>query len=173
MDKSLISYLQPGTPPMLTKIPCTTDETNEQDAAVLDPFSAKAALQAATANGGYQPAGFGGGGMHEATKTTLDTQFTAAPCTGLVYTPPTFSDHVAVSAVLTDIPCLAASSTKDADCGTKKAQPHRQQRSVASFFTKKKEPAASKGPKRPLHKVQKQAVQPKRKKTLLDHFAKR
>ena len=56
------------------------------------------------------------------------------PHTGMVYTPPQFSDHIGVSHVLR----LVADTKADlgADAATRKAQPHSQQKSIKSFFTK-------------------------------------
>ena len=100
-----------------------------------EPNSEAAALCAATASGGFQPVSFEGGGIAEATQETLDTQF-GIPHTGMIYTPPSFSDHTAISLLLDDecyrfdgeAPVLADDSI------TRKAQPHKTQKSIASFF---------------------------------------
>ena len=72
-----------------TTTPCTTD-----------PDTASAALDACTASGHFHPIPFEGGGM-AATHTpewVYSVQF-REPHTGIIYTPPEFSDHVAVSLV--------------------------------------------------------------------------
>lgn len=93
-----------------------------------------AAMIAATANGRFQPAAFEGGGMTEASQEALDTQF-GPPHTGHVYTPPTFSDHIGVSLLLDDAVLPTRDIVLDTnDTATRKAQPHRQQTSIASFF---------------------------------------
>jgi hypothetical protein len=90
------------------------------------------ALRAATAGGRFQPVSFGGGGIEEASQQTLDTQF-GPPHTGMVYTPPSFSDHIAVSALLDDS-LLPKDLTLQSDAATRKAQPHKVQRTLGSFF---------------------------------------
>lgn len=61
------------------------------------------ALHAATAGGKWKPApmvgALAGSGLMEAPRTTHDTQF-VEPHTGLIYTPPGASDHIAVSVLL-------------------------------------------------------------------------
>ena len=72
-----------------TATPCTTD-----------PNTASAALDACTASGHFHPIPFEGGGI-AATHTpewVYSVQF-RAPHTGIIYTPPEYSDHVAVSLV--------------------------------------------------------------------------
>lgn len=104
-----------------------------------DTLSEDAALCAATANGGFQPASFNGGGITSASQKTLDSQF-GQKHTGIVYTPPSYSDHVAVSLLLSDDIFEGAPSTvvfDDKRACTKKAQPHKSQSSIADFFGKK------------------------------------
>ena len=70
--------------------------------------------------------------MTEASREALDSQF-GPPHTGLIYTPPTFSDHIAVSAAFDE--CLVPRDLKlQSDAATRKAQPHKIQRTIASFF---------------------------------------
>jgi hypothetical protein len=93
----------------------------------------EAALVAATANGRFQPVSFEGGGIQEASQEALDSQF-GAPHTGMIYTPPSFSDHIAVSLLLDD-GLFQTDLLLDAnDSSTKKSQPHKLQTSIASFF---------------------------------------
>jgi len=63
--------------------------------------SKEAALCACTANGRYAAANFDGGGISDVSSFVLDLQFDT-PCTGLVYTPPKYSDHIALSLLLDD-----------------------------------------------------------------------
>jgi hypothetical protein len=90
------------------------------------------ALRAATAGGRFRPVSFVGGGIEEASQETLDTQF-GPPHTGMVYTPPSFSDHIAVSALLDD-GLLPTDLTLQSDAATRKAQPHKAQRTLRAFF---------------------------------------
>lgn len=96
-----------------------------------------AALCAATANGRFRPVSFEGGGIIEATQAALDSQF-SAPHTGIIYTPPSFSDHTAISLLMDDECCRRSEGEllfEEQDPTTRKAQPHKAQRSIASFFT--------------------------------------
>ena len=71
-----------------------------------------------------------------------DAQF-YRPYTGIVYTPPKFSDHIGVSTVLVLPPALksrlltaaVAAQGQRRDKATRDAQPHKSTPSVASFFT--------------------------------------
>jgi len=100
IDASLLPLLQQGESVTAPRCPRTTaakqdnDDTNKKE---IDPLSEQAALMACTANGLFEPVSFEGGGMVESTREALDSQFGAAH-TGHIYTPPTFSDHIAVSA---------------------------------------------------------------------------
>ena len=132
----------------------TTAETTD----VMDPLTEQAALAAATARGRFQPVSFEGGGIVEATQQTLDTQF-GPRHTGMIYTPPSFSDHVAISLLLGDSRGGSNSNNEDIasttaanqthwkahnwgalvldekDPATKRSQPQKAQKSIASFFS--------------------------------------
>ena len=101
--------------------------------------SEEAALHAATASGQFEGASFDGGGIVEPTKKALDSQF-GPKHTGIVYTPPSYSDHVAISLWLDeewDEKCCNNMLELDGKCTkTKKAQPHKAQKSISSFFGK-------------------------------------
>lgn len=125
IDKLLLPYIQKGE---VSTLRCCGDMEAGED------LSEKAALQAATANGCFQPVSFEGGGMVEASQQALDTQF-GPPHTGHVYTPPTLSDHIGVSLLLDDgILPNSAYALSTSDSATRKAQPHKQQATIASFF---------------------------------------
>jgi hypothetical protein len=113
------------------------------------------ALQAATAGGRWRPAPTHGvlSGLQEAPQTTHDTQFARVPHTGILYTAPQASDHVAVTLLLDADAALArpvtatatasdaaarAPRTTTLDAATK-ACSFRPQASLKSFFA----PAAS------------------------------
>ena len=111
----------------------------------------EASLHAATASGQFQGASFDGGGIVDATQKALDSQFgdkngdgcyTTQRHTGIIYTPPSYSDHVAISLLLNDDFYQEHLNTPlqlDSKCPfTKKAQPHRSQTSISSFFGKGK-----------------------------------
>lgn len=91
-----------------------------------------AALRACTANGAFRPASFEGGGIPDAPTTAYETMFQAAH-TGILYTPPEASDHVAVSLLLQLQPDLQLKS----DAATKMAQPHKRQSCITSFFKRR------------------------------------
>lgn len=129
VDSSLVSMIQKGDVNSL-RCGCTTNSLAKHD-----PDSESAALCAATANGGYRAVSFEGGGIVEATQATLDTQF-GSPHTGMIYTPPSFSDHIAISLLLDDECCQGKSLIlEEEDRLTRKAQPHKLQKSISSFFT--------------------------------------
>ena len=111
-----------------------------------------ASLAAATNFGAFQQAPFDGGGLQRAANWAYDshlrlllpsgdmTEAEQRKHTGIIYTPPEYSDHVAVSAVFnrnwvvahgeTDIPLLQLSK----DEMTKFTQPHAKQATLGAFF---------------------------------------
>lgn len=96
--------------------------------------SEEAAMHAAIASGLFQGASFQGGGLEQATGEALETQFGSAH-TGIIYTAPQYSDHVAVSLFLNEkfdvfMPSSLILNGKE----TKQAQPHKAQKSISSFF---------------------------------------
>ena len=108
----------------------------------VDPLSATAALMAATACGLFKSGSFAGGGIASATRRALDTQFVGVPHSGMIYTPPSYSDHIAVSLLLKDDITLNHHTIDSSnklelmnDASTRKAQPHKRQRSISSFFS--------------------------------------
>lgn len=100
-----------------------------------DPMSEEAAFHAATASGMFKGSSFEGGGIAAASQTALDTQFGTAH-TGIVYTPPSYSDHIATSIFFNDSFVNTSLELDESDAATKKAQPHKKQKSIASFFGK-------------------------------------
>jgi len=126
----------------------TTTNSAKEPKKEMDPISEEAALAAATAKGQFEPVSFEGGGIVEATQHALDTQF-GPPHTGIIYTPPSYSDHVAVSILLGDN-STAENNIADVvdwrsenwgnlilnekDPDTRRSQPHKAQKSIASFF---------------------------------------
>lgn len=106
---------------------CNTDQD-------IDPLGKDAALSAATANGLFKPGSFAGGGIAIATKRALNTQFGVAH-TGMIYTPPSYSDHIAVSLLMKEsFRDLIGTLDLLNDAPTRNAQPHKKQRSISSFF---------------------------------------
>ena len=94
----------------------------------------RAALAAATANGMFREAPVGGGGIPDAHRDAYEHQFGGGG-TGVVYTPPEFSDHIAVSLELRLLggePPLMLARDKE----TKAAQPHVKQTLISGFFGK-------------------------------------
>jgi exodeoxyribonuclease III len=125
VDSCLLEYVRQG----VDSLRCCGSSEEE------DHLSEAAALRAVTANGLFQPVSFQGGGIQEATQTALDTQF-GPPHSGMIYTPPSFSDHIATSLLMDDsiLPIDLLLDEKDSD--TRKTQPHKVQKSIASFFGK-------------------------------------
>lgn len=130
VDKSLMDRVERGTN---LRSYGFQDENNAENEALTEA----AALRAATANGQYKATSFAGGGIQEASHRTLDSQF-GEPHTGMIYTPPSFSDHIAVSLRLNndDGGLLKQNLKLSTDSATRKAQPHKAQRSIAAFFPK-------------------------------------
>lgn len=141
IDKSLLPHLIKGadlqccmSSPSLEKADrkAVVKPSTDKEEEILDPCSERMALRAATAGGSFQPVSFQGGGMSEASQEALDTQF-GPPHTGLIYTPPTFSDHIGVSASFDDN-LEPRNLVLQSDVATRKTQPHKVQRTIASFF---------------------------------------
>lgn len=124
VDSCLLQHVLKGDVPSLS---CGRDG--------LDPLGQEAALCAATANGAFRPASFAGGGIGEAPQKALDTQF-ASKHTGIIYTPPGFSDHVGVSLLLQEECCRRDLTLNEQDVATRKAQPHKTQPLMSSFISK-------------------------------------
>jgi len=101
--------------------------------------SEEAALHAATASGKYTGASYGGGGIVRGDFSVLETQFTPRS-TGIIYTSPTYSDHVATSLLLNDdgtTNYFRLNLTLNVkDSSTRKSQPHKVQQSISNFFLK-------------------------------------
>lgn len=127
IDRSLLDRVQLGDAKGLR---CCGEAGGAADRYQL---SEEAALAAVTANGRFQPVSFEGGGIQEATVEALDSQF-GPPHTGMIYTPPSFSDHIGISVVLDDALLRTDLVVDSKDPTTKKAQPHKLQTSIASFF---------------------------------------
>lgn len=125
VDKPLLEHIQRGHGNPLR---CCSYDGN--------PLCAEAALHAATASGSFQGSSFEGGGIAAASQHALDTQFGPAH-TGIVYTPPSYSDHIATSLLFSDSFVETSLELDESDAATKKAQPHKTQKSIASFFGKK------------------------------------
>ncbi|EJK60164.1 hypothetical protein THAOC_19533 [Thalassiosira oceanica] len=148
----------------------------------LDELGDAAALSATTASGLFEGGGYGGGGIATATRRALDSQFLGGPHTGIVYTPPSYSDHVAISLLMREgfggEYCRTAGGGAlelGTDPETKKAQPHKRQRSIASFFGSTAKAANSAGEKKrkqPTASGSKGANPKKDKKSLHSFFGK-
>jgi exonuclease III len=177
LDRSLLPYLRAGHGSPLAVVENGGGDNTEDN----NPWTEAAALQAATASGLFQPVSYHGGGMVEASRPALDTQFTNAPHTGLVYTPPTFSDHIGVSLLLDDDVFLSTAATcpgngategaaaplsppllelDTSDAETRRAQPHKQLKSIASFFSPRKSLAdgSQQPPPQPANKQTKRVI---------------
>jgi hypothetical protein len=101
----------------------------------------EAALHAATASFQFQGASFDGGGIAAASSKALETQYFGEAHTGIIYTAPSYSDHVAVSLKLNEEwDCKYMNRTLQLDyknVDVKKTQPHKSQKSISSFFGQK------------------------------------
>eukprot|EP00053_Salpingoeca_punica_P012324 m.110342 g.110342 ORF g.110342 m.110342 type:complete len:739 (-) comp15914_c1_seq1:710-2926(-) len=105
----------------------------------VDVTSAAAALTAATGGGHWRPAPFDGSGLNVGTRMDDEAQF-YVPHTGMLYTPPVYSDHIAVSLLFLRPKSNSSSSSDDcvtlaSDKVTRRAQPHLKQPSIRTFFS--------------------------------------
>lgn len=96
-----------------------------------DTSSEHAALHMGTAGGLWEPAPYDGSGMAEASRAVYDSQF-VEPHTGIIYTPPKYSDHVATSLVL-DVDLAGPRLVRTS--AVAKTQPHAAQQSIAAMFS--------------------------------------
>lgn len=101
-------------------------------------------LSLVTADGLFRPALPGGGGIPTAAAAAYQRQF-QPPVTGMVYTPPDFSDHAAVSAVLRLNPSPLPLAR---DAATRRSQPHRQQAAITGYFQKQPSQSDQSGPQK-------------------------
>ena len=131
VDRSLIEHIEKGADEAGSTGSCFLRCANFDG----DPMSEEAAFHAATASGSFKGSSFEGGGIAAASQKALDTQFGQAH-TGIVYTPPSYSDHIATSLLLKDSFVNTSLDLDESDTATKKAQPHKKQKSIASFFGK-------------------------------------
>jgi hypothetical protein len=109
----------------------------ENDSDCIEATTAIAALNAATLFGRWQPAAGDGLSLQSDDLRLINMQFPSKPHTGIIYTPPSYSDHVAVSvllnkAILQSGTCVPACLLAAKD--TKKCQPWHAQASIGSFF---------------------------------------
>ncbi|KAI2507747.1 hypothetical protein MHU86_6643 [Fragilaria crotonensis] len=133
----------------------------------LDVLSEEAALRSATSNGTYRPVSFEGEGIAAVAKDVLDTQF-GPPHTGMIYFPPSFSDHIGVSMML-DTEGWDHSLVLDGGKETKAAQPHKTQRLIESFLKTKRPVGDATTASEPKLKKRKPKQSSKRG-TILHHF---
>ena len=98
-----------------------------------------AALRACTANFLFQQAPTDGGGIPEAVTQAYEHQFTSSSGCNIVYTPPEYSDHVAVQCVLSDDGLdhnfITSKLVLGKDTETKFCQPHIKQKMLTSYFS--------------------------------------
>lgn len=107
------------------------DEAALRGPPLAEAEDAAGALRAATAGGRWAPAPWTGASvLQEAPMTTHDTQF-VPPHSGVIYTPPQASDHVAVSLLLRHGAVPAQTLQLDDDTRSCSFRP---QRTIASFF---------------------------------------
>jgi exodeoxyribonuclease III len=123
IDPSLLTHLKRGDGQSLRCGCQGKHDSNSEDAA----------LCAATANGQFQAVSFQGGGIVESSMETLNTQFGIAH-TGMIYTPPSFSDHIAISILLDETYGTKNLELVINDKTTKEAQPHKKVRPIHSYF---------------------------------------
>ena len=123
---------------------------NERGVAIdkryIETDEAIASLNAATNFNAFQQAPFDGGGMPRASDEAYNTHLRGHHKTvqdpwghlhtGIIYTPPEYSDHVAVSLFLDDTikSTMSLPLKLRGDKATRAAQPHLKQQTISSFF---------------------------------------
>lgn len=135
IDASLKPYLQRGDE-TVKSLRCGCSE----DCSRHDPNSEEAALCAATCGGKYVAVSFEGGGIVEASQTTLEhCSHFGKPHTGMIYSPPSLSDHIPVCVLLDNKvdDCLASRRLllRATDKSVRDAQPHKKQRTIKDIFS--------------------------------------
>jgi hypothetical protein len=138
VDRLLMEYVEPLPPPGVNDhsppplLRCGGRDPPED----YDTLGEEAALMAATACGLFESGSYAGGGIALATRRALDTQFVGAPHTGMIYTPPGYSDHIAVSLLMRDaLSDRVGRLDLMGDAPTRRAQPHKMQRPISAFFS--------------------------------------
>lgn len=128
--------------------------------------------------GGWNDAPTGGGGLPDGKPKDYSWHTTVPPHTGMVYTPPQWSDHIGVSFLMKDVVLptkemqvlIKQKITKEQKKATRKCQPHASVRSITSFFGK---PSSSKGSSSTSSSSSKTSSKPapkKKKKDLRNFF---
>ena len=100
-------------------------------------YGKKAAKEAGI--GGWQDAPTGGGGLPDGRPKDYVWHTAVPPHSGMIYTPPQWSDHIGVSLLLKDLQIPDEHfivMTKKEKNATRKCQPHASIRSITSFFGK-------------------------------------
>lgn len=100
----------------------------------LNEWTALEGVSATTANGLFQSAPMDGGGLPDISPVAADTLFRGLPVNGLIYTPPQFSDHVAVACVLPGVVLTAAGSPTPRDAQTLACQYRPRMQALDRFF---------------------------------------
>lgn len=126
VDSRLIAVNFDEPPLVDSRFKKVRDPGNDQD-------SEAASLSACTGGGLWTQAPFDGGGIQQGVGD--DAQF-YRPHTGMIYTPPSYSDHIAVSAVISKS-SLKSISNLQRDKRTRRAQPHKEQPTLLSFVRQK------------------------------------
>ena len=131
------------------------DSVDVVEAHVVDSF--QAALAACTLSGTFKAVPMSGGGLEDAPQWAYDHHF-RPPATGIIYTPPQYSDHVAVTlllgpACLDSVRAAVLGAERQPggngikfDAATKRCQPQAATASITSFFGKKSPAAPAAAP---------------------------
>ena len=120
-----------------------------------DPDAPQAARHAATLGGRFKAAPFEGGGLPDPKPDDCLHHCRVPPHTGIVYTPPSWSDHVAVSLLLQQLPPKPPSAHQSQPTTTKRntscttCQPHAQLRAITAFLKPRSAAADEPSAKRP------------------------
>jgi hypothetical protein len=97
--------------------------------------SARVAAFAAVDGGIWKQASFEGGGLQDVKAEHYKRHVPPISGAGIVYTPPQYSDHVAVAVVLECDSLMSPKVKLGEDTKTRRCQPWSRQRDVRSFFS--------------------------------------
>eukprot|EP00960_Hanusia_phi_P061321 764810-Hanusia_phi.AAC.2 len=135
------SPLFPPLLPLLSSLLSSFFSPPASSTCLQDPDSAEAAAWACTEGGRWVAAPFEGGGIQDGAEETYTCQF-RPPSSGIIYTPPQYSDHIGVSLLLAlggeggrkEEEGKEEERWKNGQRSVRETQPHKTQRKLKDFF---------------------------------------
>ena len=156
VDASMSSPITPGVGALTGGTPCGEepsagtsaycDVAGDNDPHTdFDGAAARAGLLGATASGRFQPAPFSGGGLPDMSKPLCEIQFSTPRQTGVVYTAPQLSDHMAVTLLLDGVALTPRTGTgiQGLSESTKECMHRPKQPGIMAMFAKRTHSSSS------------------------------